>query len=59
MACSYFLKEKKQTNLMHMSILTVCLRTACLPGTCRGQERVSDLLELELQVVHLGSGRGI
>ena len=39
--------------------LHICLGTTCLPAFLSGQKQVSDILELELQVVvghHLGAG---
>lgn len=42
--------------------LNICKCTVCLPGTRRGQKRVSEPLELEFQRVvssHVNAGIGI
>lgn len=31
--------------------MNVCLCVACVPGACGGQRRVSDHLEVELQII--------
>lgn len=41
-----------------MFCLYVCLCTTCMPVACESQKRVSDPLELELQVImscHVGA----
>lgn len=42
-----------------MFCLYVCKCTTCKSGTCKGQKRASDPVELELQTVsshHVGAG---
>lgn len=36
---------------MCMNILLAYVYTVCMASACKGQEKLSDLLELELQVV--------
>ena len=41
-----------------MFCLYVCLCTLCVPDACGGQKKVSDLLDLELQMIvscHVGA----
>ena len=42
-----------------MFCLYACLCTLCVPDACGGQKKVSDLLDLELQMIvscHVGAG---
>lgn len=44
---------------MSMNILLAYVYTMYMPGACRGQKKLSDLLKLELQMVvgcHVGAG---
>lgn len=42
-----FLVDLKKKNYVWIFCLHVCLYAPCVPGTCRGQTRVSGLLEVE------------
>lgn len=52
-------KTLKNSSMCMTVWLPACKCTMCLPGSCGGQEVVSDLMELELEMserCHVGAG---
>lgn len=48
---SFILAFSKIDFYLYVLCLYECVSTACVPAACRGQRRVLDPLELELQMV--------